>query len=161
MSYQNKINRGLRPQDEAYTRLHDNPTASPDIQMFTYEDLEDQPEERKYYCSLCKGKLQLLQGLGEWYCMPCGQHYDINLWDTPIKDKKPFKLKPFMEFQHNPTYDEEDSNLPFAEGIEVDDLVEDTDDVTLVNNTPDNRVQHIRVKGDITKALSAQHNYDQ
>ena len=50
---------------------------------------------------------------------------------------------------------------PFIEGINPDREEDyDQEGVELVSPSYDNRMQHIRVKGDITKVLSAQHNFE-
>jgi alkyl hydroperoxide reductase subunit AhpC len=36
----------------------------------------------------------------------------------------------------------------------------DQEGVELISSSLDNRIQHIKVKGDITKALSAQHQFE-
>lgn len=120
--------------------------------MFTYEDNED-PEEREYYCTICKGRLEYLGDLNEWFCTICNQYYDTKIQDKPLKNKSGFKL----HSHHDPyrQYDEEDPYIPFIKGVDVEDVAGDVEEVELVKSSPDRRVQTIRVRGSLAEALNA------
>ena len=104
---------------------------------------------------MCKTRLDYLQGVEEWFCTGCSQHYDTRIQDTPIKDKEDFKLTPYSDLRHYPVWDENDPNLPFVESINVDELAGEADHVELVKSTSDRRIQHIKVKGNLADALAA------
>jgi len=70
-------------------------------------------------------------------------------------------VKTFPELDHYPTAEEDDVWLPFIEGINVDQEEDyDQEEVELISSSAHNRIQHLKVKGDITKALSAQHQFE-
>jgi DNA-directed RNA polymerase subunit RPC12/RpoP len=151
---------GFRYQDEL--ELARISTWDPEVQLFTAEDFDDEvePKMRKYWCAVCKSGLDYLQGADEWFCSQCGQQYDPKIQDVPIKDLSTSKVRVWAELAHYPIYEENDPYLPFAEGIDMDDIVEEEKDIQLISSSPDLRIQKIRVKGDISKALSAQHYFE-
>jgi ribosomal protein L37AE/L43A len=134
-----------------------------DIQILTEEDYEEEdPEQRHYFCALCKSRLDFLKETGTmWRCNECMEYYNTSIQDVPVKDLRESKVKTYTELSHYPTYEEDDMFTPFIEGINPDREEDyDQEGVELVSSSYDNRMQHIRVKGDITKALSAQHNFE-
>jgi hypothetical protein len=72
------------------------------------------------------------------------------------------RVKAYPELDHYPTTDEDDVWVPFIERINVDQEEDypDQEGVELVSSSHDIRIQHLKVKGDITKALSAQHDFE-
>jgi ribosomal protein L37AE/L43A len=134
-----------------------------DIQILTEEDYEEEDKEvRRYWCAICKSRLDYLEGTETiWMCSNCSQMYDTSIQDVPVKDISESKVRTYTELDHYPTYEEDDMFTPFIEGINPDREEDyDQEGVELVSPSYDNRMQHIRVKGDITKALSAQHNFE-
>jgi ribosomal protein L37AE/L43A len=150
-------------EDKHYLNKTD-PSNNPDIQILTEGDWEDEDkEQREYWCAICKSRLDYLEGTNSiWMCSNCSQMYDTSIQDVPVKDIKESRVKTFPELDHYPTTDEDDVWLPFIEGIDPDQEEEDYDQqgVELVSSSADNRIQHLKVKGDITKALSAQHDFE-
>jgi hypothetical protein len=157
-----KVNQGFRIQNQRYLQKFDNPQANPEVQIFTAEDFEEiDPEKRKYYCAICKSRLEYHRHLGIWICSECLEQYDPErLYNVPLRDTKDFILKPYMELQHNPTWDDDDSNLPFVEGVDMNKLDGDSESVRLENSTPDNRIQFIRVRGSPAKAIALMNEMD-
>jgi len=65
------------------------------------------------------------------------------LQDTPLKDIKDFQLAPYSQLQNYPVFDENDPNMPFVEGIRLDELEKEEG---LETRTYDNgRIQHINL----------------
>jgi len=155
-------NAGWSQQDKHYLRKTD-PSNDPAIQILTEEDLEDEePEQRQYFCALCKSRLDFLKETGTmWRCNECMEYYDTSIQDVPVKDLRESKVKTYTELSHYPTAEEDDIFVPFIEGINPDQEEDyDQEGVSLISSSADNRIQHIKVKGDITKALSAQHDFE-
>jgi len=112
------------------------------------EELEPEPEDRHYYCAICKGLLDYLDGSDTiWECDSCFQFYDTKIQDLPIKDKEDFKLAPFYDLQHYPQGDDE--NSPFFEAINPNDREENLETRTF----EDKRVQKIHIKGSFADAI--------
>ena len=133
---------------------------NPEIQIFTAEEEEEEnPLDRKYYCALCGTKLQWLQGTPEWLCTKCGHTLDTSLQDVPIKDPNQDRVKVYQELDNTPVFDDHDFMTPFAQGIDVDELAGDSEDVELVKTSPDHRIQFLRVKGNMEQALNAEYKY--
>jgi hypothetical protein len=152
---------GFRYQDEL--ELARISTWDPEVQLFTAEDFDDEeePRVRKYWCAICKSRLDYLQGADEWFCNQCGQQYDPKIQDVPIKDLSTSKVRVWAELAHYPTYEENDPYLPFAEGIDMDDIVEEEKDIQLISSSPDNRIQKLHVRGLPEKALRATALYEE
>jgi NAD-dependent DNA ligase len=52
----------------------------PRLQTFTLEDLEEDPEERTYWCAICKSKLVYLTNTDTiWRCDNCLSYYDTKI----------------------------------------------------------------------------------
>jgi hypothetical protein len=114
-------------------------THTPKTQIISSE-LEGEPEDRKYYC-VCKSPLTYLKGSNTiWQCSSCLSHYDLNIQDSVIKDPTESKLIPYSSLRHYPQYDENDSNVLFVEGINLN-KEEDLE----TREHGDQRVQHINL----------------
>jgi DNA-directed RNA polymerase subunit RPC12/RpoP len=137
---------------------------NPKIQIFSYQDEEDQqePEERIYWCAMCKSKLEYLNGSDTiWRCDNCMSYYDTKIQDSVVKDKEDFKLTPYSGLQHYPVFDADDPNLPFVEAINPDARdQEDPPDLEILRTSSDQRVQHIRVRGSPGDALRLVSEHD-
>jgi ribosomal protein L37AE/L43A len=159
MTNNKEVNPGWKHEDQHYLSKE----ADPELQVFSEEDWEDvEPEQQHYFCALCKSRLDFLKETGTmWRCNECMEYYNTSIQDVPVKDLRESKVKTYTELSHYPTYEEDDMFTPFIEGINPDREEDyDQEGVELVSPSYDNRMQHIRVKGDITKALSAQHNFE-
>src|SRR5919106_4569295 len=142
----NGVKLGLTLRDSVVMRREAD--HKPRLQTFILEDLEEDPEERTYWCAICKSKLIYLTNTETiWKCDNCLQYYD-----RPIKDKSEFKLRSY----HDPyqQFDEDDPNIVLAEGINIQ-TREQEDGVEIIGSSADRRIQHIRVGGSPTKALLA------
>ncbi len=51
-----QVNQGFSLKDQNYLKKYDNAAADPTIQMFTEEELDEEPEQRIYFCAFCKSK---------------------------------------------------------------------------------------------------------
>ena len=110
----NGVRLDLTLRDSAVMRREADHT--PRLQTFTLEDLEEDPEERTYWCAIYKSELVCLTHTETiWKCDNCLQYYDTKIQDRPVKDKSEFKLKSY----HDPyrQFDEDDPNIVFVEGI--------------------------------------------
>lgn len=150
-----KIRQGFRIQDANYLRKHDNPLSNPPMQIFSDEDPDEYVGDKSYYCAACKSKLNYLEALEEWQCSGCGVIYNTRIQDKPLKDIQDFKVTPHTDLLHYPVFDENDEGLPFVHSIDVDTLAGEPEEVELVKSSPDQRVQHLRVKGMPIDALRA------
>jgi hypothetical protein len=105
---------------------------------------EEDPDDRIYYCAMCKGVLDYDKHLEAHLCKSYVQYYDTtNIQDTPLKDIKDFQLAPYSQLQNYPVFDENDPNMPFVEGIRLDELEKEEG---LETRTYDNgRIQHINL----------------
>ncbi|HZA68327.1 MAG TPA: hypothetical protein VE548_01405 [Nitrososphaeraceae archaeon] len=132
---------------------------TPRLQTFTLEDLEEDPEERTYWCAICKSELVYLNHTNTiWRCDNCLSYYDTKIQDTPIIDKPGIKLKSYHDLYRQS--DEDDLNILFVEGIDIESRDSEENGVQTIRASADKRVQHIRVKGSPTKALSAMNEID-
>jgi hypothetical protein len=153
-------NAGWTLEDRHYLRKTD-PSSDPAIQILTEEDLEEEePEQRQYWCAICKARLDFLKETGTiWRCNECMQYYDTSIQDVPVKDIRDTKVKAFPELDHYPTADEDDVWLPFVQGVDPD-----ADEQDIPRNieviSDDGRHKHIRVKGLPTEALAAMNELD-
>lgn len=154
------VNQGFKPNDQNYLRKYDNPKSDPQIQLFTDEDLDEEPEDKQYFCAMCKTRLDYYSDLEEWFCSGCMQHYDTKIQDKPIADISDFKLVPHSDLLHYPQFDDNDPRLAFVANIDVDKLAGEEDYVELVKSSPDTRVKHIKVKGSPVQAISAMNEAD-
>jgi hypothetical protein len=121
---------------------------------------EELGDEIAYFCSICKSRLDYLEGTKTiWICSNCSQTYDTSIQDAPLRDISNTGVKTYPEFEYYQKYDENDSNMIFAEGI----------DLSEQGNTPKNvgilrddgfRIRHIRVRGSPVEALSAMNKLD-
>ena len=94
---------------------------TPKTQIFSSEELDEEPEDRIYYCAMCKGVLDYDKHLDAYACKSCVQYYDItNLQDTPLKDIKDLQLVPYSAQRHYAPFDPDDPNTPFVESIPLD-----------------------------------------
>ena len=83
------VNAGWNLQDQHYLNRDADPAGDPTIQTFTQEELEGEPEQRQYWCSVCRAKLDYLQGTETiWICSNCSQMYDTSIQDLPVKNIK-------------------------------------------------------------------------
>lgn len=127
---------------------------NPKTQILAYSEDDDdvEPEDRTYWCAICKSRLEYLKDSDTiWRCDNCMQWYDTKIQDSPIKDKSGFKIRPYHDLQHYPT---EDDDSPFFEAINVDTMdEEDSPDIEIVSSSADQRKQHIHVKGSPERAL--------
>jgi hypothetical protein len=152
----NGVRSGFTLRDSVAMRIEADHT--PRLRTFTLEDLEGEPEERAFWCAICKGQLTYLDKTDTiWRCDNCLSYYDTKIQDKPVIDKSEFKLKSY----HDPyrQLDEDDPNIVFVEGINIE-AREQEDGVEIIRSSADKRVQHIRVKGSPTKALSAMNEID-
>jgi len=125
---------------------------TPKIQIFAYseDDEEEEPEERTYWCAMCKSRLEYLKGSDTiWRCDNCMEFYDTKIQDSVVKDKEDFKLAPYSGLQHYPVFDADDPNIPFVEGINLDDKEDNPETRTYENQ----RIQRIHVKGSFADAI--------
>ena len=121
--------------------------------------MEEEPEERTYWCAICKSKLVYLNHIDTILkCDNCLQYYDTKIQDRPVKGKSEFKLKSY----HDPyrQFDEDDLNIVFVEGLEIESRDSEENGVQTIRASADRRIQHIQVKGSPTKALSAMNKID-
>jgi hypothetical protein len=119
----NEVRMGFKFQDEIYLRKYDNAVAGPEIQLFTEEDLEES-ETRKYFCAVCKSKLDYLKGTETiWRCNECMEYYDTKIQDIPIGNNKGFKVVPHHEINRYPKLDEDDINISFVRSIKLDEFL--------------------------------------
>jgi len=89
------------------------------------------------------------------------EYYDTSIQDVPVKDLRESKVKTYTELSRYPTEEEDDIFVPSIESINPDEQEDyDQEGVELISSSYDSRIQSIRVKGDITKSLSAQHNFE-
>lgn len=124
---------------------------NPDVQIFSYEDDLEDPEDRTYWCAICKSKLEYLMGSDTiWRCDSCMEYYDTKIQDSVIKNKEDFKLAPYYGLRHYPTADADD--IPFVEAINLDDTEEEEEDLES-RTFEDKRVQKIHVKGSLADAI--------
>ena len=108
---------------------------------------------------MCKSKLDYLTGSETiWRCNECMEYYDLRIQDSPIKDTTDFKLIPYSDLQHYPTSDENDPNMLFMEGIDLNN--KSGSEIELIRSSDDKRIQHIYVKGSPAEALSAMNKLD-
>lgn len=150
-----QLNSGFKLKDQNYLNKYDNAKADPQLQVFTDEDIDESPEDKKYFCAMCKTRLDYYDDLEEWFCSGCYQHYDTRIQDKPLTDIRDFKLTPYTAQLHYPQFDENDPNMPFVDNIDVDKIAGEEDYIELVKSSPDQRVKHIRVKGNIADAIAA------
>lgn len=139
----NGVRQEFKERDSYQLREWHNPLSNPPVQIWSYEDLEPEPEERVYHCAICKTKLDYIKNIEMWNCSECMQYYDTKIQDVPIKNINEFRVTPWSELQHYPTVDMDDPELPFAEGIDHNVMLEEG----LENKThpEDKRVQHINL----------------
>jgi|ERR687898_2044041 NAD-dependent DNA ligase len=82
----NGVRLGLTLRDSVVMRREADHT--PRLQTFTLEDLEEDPEERTYWCAICKSKLVYLTNPETiWRCDNCLSYYDTKIQDRPIKNR--------------------------------------------------------------------------
>ena len=163
MTNNKEVNPGWKHEDQHYLSKEVDPSNDPAIQILTEEDWEDDNlEQRQYWCAICKSRLEFLKETGTmWRCNECMEYYDTKIQDVPVKSIKDSRVKTYPELSRYPTYEEDDVFTPFIEGINPDQEEDyDQEGVSLISSSADNRIQHIKVKGDITKALSAQHDFE-
>ena len=116
-------NQGFSLKDQNYLRKYDNASSDPEIQMLTEEDLEEEPEQRTYFCAFCKSKLDHLQLDVDdtiWRCNNCMAYYDTNTQDMPLKDISSTGVKTYPEFQYYPVFEEDGPGMIFMQGINPD-----------------------------------------
>jgi hypothetical protein len=157
----NDTNQGWKQVDEWYLNKYDNAQADPDIQILTEDNYEDENKElREYYCAICHGKLDFIKNMDTWYCEACVQYYDTKVQDVPIKNINDGRVKMYAELEHYHQLDDDDIYLSFVEGVNPDENDEEYVPSNIEIVTDDGHHRHIRVKGDITKALAAMNQMD-
>lgn len=108
------VRQGFSLNDTYRLRKYDNPLSNPPTQIISAEELEPEPEQRQYWCAECKSPLSYLRASNTiWRCDECLSYYDLNIQDSPIRDKGPFKLVPYQ--QHYPSADDDS----FFEAIDL------------------------------------------
>ena len=95
-------------------------TDLPKIQIFSSEEIIEDPTKEEFFCAMCKGILDYDKRLEAYECKSCVQWYDLRLQDTPLKDVKDFQLVPYGDQRHYPEFDANDPMTPFVESIPVD-----------------------------------------
>ena len=157
-----EVNQGWKQQDQWYLNRYDNAQADPELQILTEDTWEDENlEQRYYFCAICKSRLDFLKGTESiWQCSNCSQIYDTSIQDVPVKNIGESKVRVSAELQHYPTYEENDIWSPFIEAINADTDSDEDIPSNVVVVSDDRHRKHIRVKGDITKALSAMNEMD-
>ena len=160
MDNSNEVRTGFRYQDVQYLKRYDNSAAGPDIQLFTVEEDDREPETRQYWCAVCRSKLDYLKGTETiWRCNECMEYYDTKIQDIPIANHNKFKITPHSEIWRYPKLDEDDTNIPFVKSIKLDEL-ENSSDIEILRQSADGRIIEIRVKGLPTEALAAMNEVD-
>lgn len=133
--------------DENYLRKFDNASAYPEIQVFSSEGLDEEPEQEKYFCAVCKSWLEYHKYLDISICLECYQQYDTKIQDTPISNKG-FRIGPHHDISRYPKIDDEGVNIPFVKGINLDD--QQGSNIQILRQSADGRIQHIRITDDCT-----------
>lgn len=118
----NGVRQGYDPRDAMLLRRE---THTPKTQIFRAEELEDEPEDRDYFCVICKSKLDYIKNLEMWTCSECSSYYDTKIQDVPVKNISQFRVTPWFELQHYPTTDVDDIEAPYVEGIDHSAMLED------------------------------------
>lgn len=151
MDNSNEVRTGFRYQDVQYLKRYDNATAAPDIQLFTAEeDNDEEPEVRKYFCAVCKSRLDYLKDTETiWRCNECMQYYDTKIQDVPIANNNKFRITPHYEINRYPKFDDEDINIPFVKAIDLDD--QQDSNIEILRQSADGRIQHTRIVDNSTK----------
>ncbi|MGA7368018.1 MAG: hypothetical protein WBX01_02740 [Nitrososphaeraceae archaeon] len=54
-----------------------------------------------------------------WRCNECIQYYDTKIQDTPITNNNKFKVTPHSDISRYPKIDDEDTNIPFVKGVNL------------------------------------------
>lgn len=128
---------------------------TPKTQILAYSEDDDQePEEKTYWCAICKSRLVYLNHSDTvWRCDNCMTYYDTKIQDTPTRDKSDFKLRA----HHNPyqQFDENDTNVVYVKGINPDQDEQHEKSIEVIRSSADQRIQHIRVRGNLADALRA------
>lgn len=119
---------GTRPGfEDSHVSFLNKQTYTPKTQIFSSEEIIEDPTKEEFFCAMCRGILDYDKHLEAYACKSCVQYYDVqNLQDTPLKDINDFQLVPYSDHRHYPTFDENDPMTPFVENIPLDDL-EDND----------------------------------
>ncbi|HZD35627.1 MAG TPA: hypothetical protein VE130_10515 [Nitrososphaeraceae archaeon] len=153
------VRTGFKYEDVQYLKKFDNASAGPEIQIFTAEEgLEEEPEARKYFCAICRSKLDYLKGTKTiWRCNECMEYYDTKIQDKPISNNKGFKVRPHHEINRYPKFAEDDTNIPFLKGISLDEK-QGSNNIEILRQSTDGRIKKIHVKGSLVEALSANLN---
>ena len=126
----------------------------PKVQIFSSEEIIEDPAKETFFCTMCKGVLDYDKYLEVHVCKSCVQYYDTtNLQDKPLKDIKDFQLVPYGEQMHYATFDENDPMTPFVENVPLDDF-EDNNDLVATRTYDQGRIQHIKVKGSFADAIA-------
>jgi ribosomal protein L37AE/L43A len=147
----NGVRSGFSIKDTVALRRETDHT--PKTQILAYSEDDEEPEERTYWCAVCKSRLEYLKDSDTiWRCDNCMEYYDTKIQDSPIKDNSGFKVKPHSDLMFYPTEDAED--IPFVQGINPDTIdEEDQPDIEIVRTSADRRIQHIHVKCSPERAL--------
>lgn len=70
---------------------------SPRLQVFAEDNIDDQePEQKQYWCAMCKNQLIYERKLEIWKCDACFEYFDTKTQDSVIKDKSDSKLVPYQ-----------------------------------------------------------------
>jgi hypothetical protein len=87
------------------------------------------------------------------------EYYDTKIQDIPIANNKGFKVVPHHEINRYPRLDENDVNIPFVKGINLNQQqVERNSNIEIKRQSTNGRVKHIHVKGSLVEVLSANLN---
>jgi hypothetical protein len=111
---------------------------TPKTQILTYSEDDDQePEERTYWCAICKSRLEYLKDSDTiWRCYNCMEYHDTKIQDKPIKDNKDFRVAPRYDLQFYPTPHDENYS-PFFQAIHPDPIGEEDSDLEIVRTSAD------------------------
>ena len=86
--------------------------------------------------------------------------YDTSIQDVPVKDVSESKVKTYTELTHYATYDINDPNMVFVEGVAIDEDSEECVPRNVEVVSDDGHHRHIRVKGLPAEALAAMWELD-
>lgn len=147
--------------DLNYLRNYDNAQKPPQTQIFSYSEPEDEEpivETTTEICPQCQSyDLKPIQKTGTKYCRSCSYIEKPTSADKqPLQDSPMFI--PTAQKQWPPTYNEDDSTVPFFASIDVNaaDQQQDNADIELVRESGNGRIKYYKCRdGGQAAALSA------